>query len=238
MSRFIGAELTNYTIKKPTSRLKYVAYESDTALLRLYQNGSIQRDSSGYLDQESLKQHLLNLNVPLSRLICLYDVTAHQSFSEWKMPSVIMAPGGISPVGSVVISTIASNASVNEFDSLWCKISYFDYVNPSNTKHATIAANDGTCSGEPIECVVHTIGRMERSSPDAGLQFISNPPDQHWGKIIGGTVMVGSGIGLIALSGIMDEEFRGLGRVGGGALICGGAVFLSVGIVKQARYYK
>jgi hypothetical protein len=131
-------------------------------------------------------------------------------------------------------------SSLNEFDSLWCKISFMDFTDPSHSVNRSVIANEKTCDGKPVDCIVETIQSIGRNAnaqsgkPD--IQLVSSPTEQQHGKIIGGSLLCAGGIGLLALSGIMIPEVRPMAYVGGGVMVCGGAALLTVGIIKQSKY--
>ena len=240
VSRVIDVELTKLAIKKKSGELKKIAFKSDTTLLRFYQQDSLPRSGQGFLDPASIKLKLQQLNIPVTKILLIYDVTAHHDFSSWKPPKVLVGGSGMF-AGSIVVDNL-SMANLNNFDSLWCKLSFIDFINPENSKNEEIIANESTCSGDPIECVVETIRNTGRtttiSSNKPSLQFIGTPKSQHWGKIIGGSLLIAGGIGIFTLSNIMVPESHTITNLGCSAMVCGGATLLTIGIIKQSRYYK
>jgi hypothetical protein len=172
--------------------------------------------------------------------LLIYDVTASRDFSSWKPPKVIITPFATSPIAGAIVTDAFSNANLNNFDTLWCKISLIDFNIPTFCQNKEVVANEQTCSGEPVDCIVETIQSIGKNTHSKNgkteLRFIESPSDQHWGKIIGGSLLLAGGVGLIALSPLMLSDFTKVAVVGGCAMAGGGVTFLTIGIIRQAHY--
>ena len=242
VSEGIDAELSKMAMEKRLGVLKKIPYGKDTCFRRYFQQDSFSRGNQGYLDPLSIKSRLQQLHIPVTKLLLVYDVTAQQTFSTWKPPAIIVVPNPGMAMGASILMDNLSRGSANNYDSIWCKISFMDFADLSHSVHRSIVANGETCDGEPVACIVKTIQDIGRNAnatsgkPD--IRLAGSPPDQHWGKIIGGSLLAAGGIGLCVLSGFMDPEFRPIGYIGGGAMVCGGAAFLTVGIIRQAKYQR
>lgn len=238
VSHIIDAELTNLAMKNKLPGLKRLSFDADTSLKKFYQQNSLTRDNQGFIDPTAIRSKLEQFNIPLTKLLLIYDVTANREFTSWKPPKVILTPYS-SIAGSIIIDNL-SNANLNHFDSLWCKISLIDFNNPSFYQCKEVIANEQTCSSEPVDCILETIQKIGKSTNSTKgkteLQFIESPSDQHWGKIVGGSLLFAGGIGLIALSPFMLSEFAKVAVVSGGAIAGGGATLLTIGIIRQAHY--
>ncbi|MBN1576704.1 MAG: hypothetical protein JW913_09145 [Chitinispirillaceae bacterium] len=241
VAQIIDVELTKMAIDKKLGALKKLPFEIDTAFRCYYQQDSVARIDEGFLDPASVCRRLYGPNIIPKKLLLVYDVTAHHVFDRWKgwIDPSNYVPGVYS--GGIILENIAAGTP-NDFDSLWCKVSLIDCGNPSRSIHTAIVVNDSTCDGKPVECIVETLRKIGRKpDPQSGrpsLGLVRSPGDQHWGKIIGGSALFGGGIFFTILCGIMEPQFRPISYLGAGAMITGGATILTIGIIKQTRYYR
>lgn len=107
-------------------------------------------------------------------------------------------------------------------------------------KISLINATDQTCKGSPIECVTETIqkiGSIHINTLKNENFFVGSPHDQHWGKIIGGSLLLAGGIGILALAS-GSRNATPAAYVLGGAMAFGGCTILTIGIIKQTKYAK
>jgi hypothetical protein len=238
----IDADLSKMAMEKRLGILKKLSFEKDTCFRRYFQQDSFSRDNQGFLDPLSIRSRLQQIHIPETKLLLVYDVTAQKSYSTWKPPAIIAVPNTGGAIGASILMDNLSSGSANNYDSIWCKISFMDFIEPSHSVNRSIVANEKTCHGDPVACIVETIQSIGRDAnarsgkPD--IQLSGSPRDQHWGKIVGGSLLAAGGIGLIALTGIMNPEIRPVGYIGGTAMVCTGAAFLTVGIIRQAKYRK
>ena len=171
----------------------------------------------------------------------VYDLTGIENYS--KVNPVKMIPPIV--VGSDIATSIVrdhfdSANDINEYDSLWCKISIVDFSNLSLSSHHSILFDNENCDGPLVECLVETIekyGKSTTSGTKPDLQLVSSPHDQHIVKIIGGTLLCAGAIGLFTISRAVSDEVTPAVYLGA-AMIAGGAPLLSIGIIKQSRYVK
>jgi hypothetical protein len=239
VSEGIDAELSKKAMEGRLGILKKLSFEKDTCFRRYFERDSFARDAGGFLDPLSIRQRLSRLQIPDTKLLLVYDVTAKREFVTWKPPVVIVVPGrpGMAPF---MMTEENPQGRVNAYDSIWCKISFIDFSDPSHSVNRTVAANKDLCDDDPLACIVETVQSIGRDAnarsgrPD--IRLTNSPRDQHRGKIVGGSLLTAGGVAVFILSGFMDRDVRGIGYFGGSALLCGGATFLTIGIIKQARY--
>ena len=258
IAQIIDVELTKISMSRKLGALKKLPFAVDTAFRRCYQQDSVVRIDGGFLDPVSVCRHLHGPGLIPSKLLLVYDVTAHQFFHKWKgiVMSFIPEPSPtftVGPSGNNIINTSPYNTSpynimenitagsANDFDSLWCKVSYIDCANPAQSAHKAMVANDSTCDSKPFECVVEMIQQIgvkaATNSDVPDISLVKSPTDQHRGKIIGGSALITGGIYLLFLLNVSLTENKPLVYIGTGAMISGGATLLTIGIIRQAKYY-
>ncbi|MGB7568814.1 MAG: hypothetical protein WBM07_13220 [Chitinivibrionales bacterium] len=236
MSSIIDVELSKLAMNNRLGKLKKLPYAVDTALQRMFQQRSLQRENDGFFNYASVQHVLQSFNLPLSRVLLIYDITADQETATKK--SDLDKYPTPNPGGQIATSVI-SNINFDNIDSIWCRVSLFDFNNPLLLTNHILDANDQTCKGSSIDCVTETIQNFGRigNSPKNDNFFVGSPHDQHWGKIVGGSLLLAGGVTILALA-LSSQNASPAAVVLGGAMACGGCTILTIGIIKQADYSK
>jgi hypothetical protein len=231
----IGDRLYEMAARPNMERLRRADAIVDQEFRDKYMSGLLSRDSSGFLLPGQVLAIVKKGNSIPTRVLCVYDATAQSDFIRWR--SVIEQMSAIAgPVAGFIGGPVQDS-----YDSIWCKISLFDFELPDASFHLKLFSSSSNCHGDPIDCIEESLESLLRRRTIVGSAkdvFVDTPHDQHWGKIIGGVGICVGGITLLTLSRIMDQEFRQTG-IGVGATLCvGGTGLLTFGILKQVRYVK
>jgi hypothetical protein len=235
MSSTIDVELSKLAMDNRLGRLKKLPYNADTALRRIFHQHLIQRENDGFLSYASVQHIIQSFNLPITRVLLIYDITADQEIATKKIDLdkyPVPNPGGF------IASSIVSNINFDNIDSIWCKVSLIDFNNPLLLTNHIINATYQNCKGSPIDCVTEIIqkfGRIQGNALKNDNFFVGAPHDQHWGKIIGGSLLLAGGIAILALASGSQNALPAA-YVLGGAMTCGGCAFLTIGIIKQSNY--
>ncbi len=208
-------------------------------------SGKLGRDSLGFVIEEEIKKLAEEANLLMERLLLVYDVTGQKQYSDWrkkfsKMP-IVTINTSVNSTAHSFIRGIISGSIQQSYDSIWCKVSLLELQKEISIRNLEIFSSSETCNGPVEECVSETIDNLLRSSISGNSKensFVNSPHDQHWGKIIGGSFLTLGGIGLLSLSGVIEDDFSSMRPFVGASMLAGGVCLLSIGIKKQVRYGK
>jgi hypothetical protein len=243
VSQVIDVELTKLAMNEKLGVLSKLPFNVDTTFRRLYQRDSIERINETYLKPDAVCRCFKQFGVSAEKILLVYDVTANYHYAGWKkyvLPSEVEY--AIDPFGTNIFLDnwhTMTATSPNNFDSLWCKVSLIDCIDPVKSVHRSISTNEDACDDETVWCVIRTIQDIGRSTtvrsgkPD--VQFDRYRGERHWGKIIAGPLLCAGGVFLYTLG--RSDHFRAkpVMIIGGSTLFIGGTAILTIGIIKQAQ---
>jgi hypothetical protein len=237
VSRVLDTEIEKALLASKSNALHALPYALDTLLLGAYNRGELSRTEELFIEPESLYERLGSIGSTGMTLL-IYDISAINVVV--KLPELFWTNSG--SAGETIRN---SPRNVNDFDTIWCRMSLYDNASRMALSHKLLEVTDETCNDEALACIRDAVVRSgfagAADAPGDMVDVEQDIADQHWGKIIGSAALAAGGTALLIIGSRLDD----MGDAGpmlmklSGTFMIGGSIPLAiVGASRQMRYYR